>query len=294
MPEAEEEDDMKVPTSDKWGQDGPLLDVLCSAKSDEPDTASVQRLRGRLIKAGLAVGISAASKGVAAAAQGAAAINSAAAIKGTIGLGLGVKIGMAVSVVAAVSVAVVQSPWVKENENAAAAEAAEDDHLRAEESYRSDEAIETPASDIHTSDVDTLAPDLPKEPAVKAPKVNRRKTTTVPKAEVRVPELDTDASKQSADPLGPASHIADEVRLIDEARSALSSNPEKALDLTKMHRASFGDGLLCTERDLITVNALFRLHRTEEACAAAAAFIQNNPGSAHIGRLKELCGGSLH
>ena len=73
----------------------------------------------------------------------------------------------------------------------------------------------------------------------------------------------------------------DEATLLEQARSALGSNPSDALALTQKHRVQFRHGVLAQEREVIAISALRRLGRTPEAEARAARFDQKYPNSAH-------------
>ncbi len=88
------------------------------------------------------------------------------------------------------------------------------------------------------------------------------------------------AGSQSQEPLSGPSQLAAERRLLDSARSALvGSDPEHALSLLDAHRAQFPRGLLSEERDALSIQALVKAGRNEEARARARAFREHTPDS---------------
>jgi hypothetical protein len=88
---------------------------------------------------------------------------------------------------------------------------------------------------------------------------------------------------KSADRTAPPAHVspfAAERVLLDEARAAIVEGaPDRALDRLAEHRTRFPDGLLAEERDAMTVEALVRAGRYDEARSRAAAFRERTPAS---------------
>ncbi len=82
-----------------------------------------------------------------------------------------------------------------------------------------------------------------------------------------------------------------EVELLKEARRALSSDPERALGLTRRYGAEYPHGTYAQERDFIAISALARLRRDAEAQARADAFRARYPRSAYLPQLERLLGG---
>jgi hypothetical protein len=76
-----------------------------------------------------------------------------------------------------------------------------------------------------------------------------------------------------------------EVALLERARSALKSNPQHALSLTVEHKLRFPGGALAQEREVIAIEALKRLGRSDQASLRAGEFEKNYPGSAHRRKL---------
>lgn len=81
-----------------------------------------------------------------------------------------------------------------------------------------------------------------------------------------------------------------EVRLLERAQDALRANPAQALSLADEHARRFPRGMLAQEREVIAVEALAKLGRTDEARARAARFKARFPGSSHTRRLDALLG----
>lgn len=69
--------------------------------------------------------------------------------------------------------------------------------------------------------------------------------------------------------------------LLRLAHDALATNPRGALDFTLEHVRRFPSGALAQEREVIAIDALARMGRTQEARARAAAFLAAYPNSAY-------------
>jgi hypothetical protein len=82
--------------------------------------------------------------------------------------------------------------------------------------------------------------------------------------------------------------IADEARLLEQARASLSGNPERALEIARAHQILYPAGQLSAEREFIVVDALLRLGRRQEAEQRAAPRLQQSPNSLYARRLRQL------
>jgi hypothetical protein len=91
-------------------------------------------------------------------------------------------------------------------------------------------------------------------------------------------------------PAPPAAPLSSEVELLKQARDSISSNPDRALLLTRRHRAEFPFGAYAQERDFIAVSALSRLGRSAEAKSLAENFRRRYPRSAYLPQLARLLG----
>jgi hypothetical protein len=91
-----------------------------------------------------------------------------------------------------------------------------------------------------------------------------------------------------AEPPPPADPLAQEAALLERARAALSASPAQALALAEAHAARFPGGMLRMERDLVAIDALHRLGRTDEARARAKALLARAPGGFYEDRVRKL------
>jgi hypothetical protein len=88
----------------------------------------------------------------------------------------------------------------------------------------------------------------------------------------------------------PAPTPPSELDLVQRAQAALRTSPTQALSLADEHRRLFRDGMLAQEREVIAIDALVRLARSDEARARADAFRHRWPSSAHARRIDVLVG----
>jgi hypothetical protein len=87
-------------------------------------------------------------------------------------------------------------------------------------------------------------------------------------------------------PAKPAPPALSEAELLEQARSALKSDPARALARANEHRKRFPGGVLVQEREVIAIKALRALGRDAEADSRSAAFEKAFPGSAFQRKLK--------
>jgi len=120
--------------------------------------------------------------------------------------------------------------------------------------------------------VERPAPSPVSAPAIELPSSTPMAISTSPPKAAGAP---------STEPLslGP-SQLAAERRLLDSARSELvGGEPNHALSLLDAHRARFPKGVLAEERDALTIQALAKSGRNDEARARAQAFREHTPDS---------------
>lgn len=89
----------------------------------------------------------------------------------------------------------------------------------------------------------------------------------------------------------PSSSTADvekDARLLQEARSAVATNPARALTLTRDHELHFPTSALTEERQALRIEALARLGRRAEAERELQAFAARFPRSIYTRRLQAL------
>lgn len=79
-----------------------------------------------------------------------------------------------------------------------------------------------------------------------------------------------------------------EARALEEARQLLARDPSAALAKANAHRAEFPDALLAAESDLIAIDALVRLGRTEEARSRGRSLLARR--SFYADRVRALVG----
>lgn len=91
---------------------------------------------------------------------------------------------------------------------------------------------------------------------------------------------------------GAAAEGPTELELLREAHRLQTTDPGAALGVVARHSRLFPAGILAQERELVAVDALMRLGRSEAARVRAAAFLRQYPGSVHALRIQELVGGS--
>ncbi len=110
-----------------------------------------------------------------------------------------------------------------------------------------------------------------------------------PQRNVQSPLLEEPAKEKASSepPVDPMAELA----LMRRARAALDT-PSQALALIEEHRTRFPRGVLIQERELLRIEALVKLGRSEQARAAARRFRRSYPQSAHLSRIDRLVGGT--
>jgi hypothetical protein len=141
---------------------------------------------------------------------------------------------------------------------------------------------------VAVPEVEQASPPVAPVPEVVAP-------PSAPKAQPRTAAPPPPVAAESATvpepapvPVAPAPAKPSESQLLGAAQSSLASDPARALKLTAEHRQLFPGGAFTQEREVIEIDALYRLGRTAEAERRATQFIARNPGSSYARRVKEL------
>lgn len=132
------------------------------------------------------------------------------------------------------------------------------------------------------------APSMP-EPASAAPPSAPPEPSNTHGAAADAPSARAKAVPRVAR-IAPRADAAGELELLKRARRALTSTPERSLELASEHARTFGEGSFGQERELLAVEALVKLQRLDEARRRAARFAARYPGSAHLPRLDVLVG----
>ena len=96
------------------------------------------------------------------------------------------------------------------------------------------------------------------------------------------------ASRAEPPPAEPSVSTEQDAQLLQRARAELSSNPARALSLTRDHAVHFPDSPLVVEREALQIEALARLGRRNEAAVALAVFEARYPRSPYGRRLHTL------
>ncbi len=91
----------------------------------------------------------------------------------------------------------------------------------------------------------------------------------------------------------PAEAVESEVRILQRAQDALRVAPSRSLSICEEHASRFPNGLLSQEREVMAIDALTRLGRTDEATTRARRFRSAHPSSSHLGRIEVLVGRSF-
>lgn len=79
--------------------------------------------------------------------------------------------------------------------------------------------------------------------------------------------------------------LPSEADLLEQARTAIKSDPARALQRANEHAARFPRGVLVQEREVLAIQALRQLGRSAEADRRTDAFVKAFPGSAFARKL---------
>jgi hypothetical protein len=140
--------------------------------------------------------------------------------------------------------------------------------------------------------VATASPASAPRPAVSAPSAAPPASAASSSAQ-SLPEPEPERAPPPSGATASAPPLGDpetEAHLLQRAQDALGASPAQALALTAEHAARFGGGALAQEREVVAVQALFKLGRAEAARVRAAAFLESWPRSAHRRRIEGLLG----
>ncbi len=81
-----------------------------------------------------------------------------------------------------------------------------------------------------------------------------------------------------------------ELAILNRAQDALAQAPRRALTLVGEHGRDFPQGVFAQEREVIAIEALLKLQRTNEATARGEAFLSAFPTSTHAPRVQHMLG----
>jgi hypothetical protein len=125
---------------------------------------------------------------------------------------------------------------------------------------------------------------------------NRTKVTRAPLAieEPRTenprPPAVRSATSAPAAPSESSDGVAAEALLLEAARSALATEPARALALVSQHERDYPGGVLGVEREFLAIDALVRSGRRPEAEARAERLRLRVPGSLYEERVRRILG----
>lgn len=91
-----------------------------------------------------------------------------------------------------------------------------------------------------------------------------------------------------AEPAPAAERAESEAMFLRRAQSTLAADPVRALQMLQEHPTRYPRAILVQEREVMTIDALARLGRVDEARARAKAFVAQHPRSAHESRIASI------
>ena len=86
----------------------------------------------------------------------------------------------------------------------------------------------------------------------------------------------------------PKDSLDEEIAMLEDARSLLSSNPARAYEVLQRHAARFPRGKLGMERQLMMIEALQKQGRTTEARSLCESLLARSKGSLYEARLQRM------
>lgn len=138
--------------------------------------------------------------------------------------------------------------------------------------------VEPPATPA--ANVERVEPERPAvDPAPATTPAAPEATPSAPEEPAKPAATSTATARSETGAARPAPVPEDQ--LLERARRALSSDPNRALALTREHARTYPKGILAQEREVIAIEALKRLGRTSEADARRGSFEEKYPQSAH-------------
>jgi hypothetical protein len=279
---------MSDPTrlGDPRSKSPPALRRLIEAgRSDIPDTERLLSLGNRLgFGAGPVPGAGPAHGAAAGLGGGAAKIGTVVVL--VIGAGAGV---LATSNLATAPPTVIRAPSATSNQAPSSRQRRVDPQIAALAPSSGEESLEQtplPASLSIARGTSSVAA-ATATPAGTRPKDGTVATTSP--APFMPPSVTTGGSGFLA-PQPDSPPAESEFSLLEQAQRALRGDPLRALDLTGRDARQYPSGTLAQEREVIAIEALVQLGRSDEASARANHFFRNFPGSAHGPRIAALLG----
>jgi hypothetical protein len=85
-----------------------------------------------------------------------------------------------------------------------------------------------------------------------------------------------------------AARTRDEVRILRQARRAVSTDPARAWALVRQLESEYADGLMVEEREAVAIEVLAALGRDDEARQRGQTFLQRYPASPSADRVRQV------
>ncbi|MGC4064020.1 MAG: hypothetical protein QM784_05155 [Polyangiaceae bacterium] len=139
-------------------------------------------------------------------------------------------------------------------------------------------------SAAHDEAAPSASPVTPQPPPATAASDSTTAQTNVERATAPTPTTASADSRARTEPIRPP---PSEAALLLEARSALGQDAARALRITQEHARLYPSGILAQEREVIAIEALRRLGKTDLAKKRSAAFDKRYPGSVHRSKIKQ-------
>jgi hypothetical protein len=166
---------------------------------------------------------------------------------------------------------------------------------------RDGESSLAPSPSMTTTAVETIVPaPADPEPGAEAAAETAEQTTAPSSGaapDAPGPRLSTAAAKPATAsdrderPSQDPAQIREEHQLLRSARAALADNPRRAYGLTQEHKRRFPSGMLAQEREVIAIEALSRMGRSDAASSRADQFSDEYPDSPHRIRVDRAASG---
>jgi hypothetical protein len=97
----------------------------------------------------------------------------------------------------------------------------------------------------------------------------------------------TSARNDARGPAEASKALPSEASLLERAQTLLRSDPARALALAERHATLYPSGHLVQEREVIRIEALRKLGRTDQAAKAGRDFARDFPDSAHKKKIED-------
>jgi hypothetical protein len=127
------------------------------------------------------------------------------------------------------------------------------------------------------------------EPVAEPPSPDAQSRPVEEKAAPRAPApAPAPSPAPPPEPVGSGDTLAEEARMLEEARALVGASPGQALARLDQHAAKYPRGQLGAERELLAVDALRRAGRTAEARARGEALLARSKGGLYEERVRRM------